>query len=192
MKRIDWSNRKIEFLSAGWNLRRCSRQCSDRRNQVWGRRTDWKIGVLRILQNDWRTDSEKSVLSRGLNFVPIAKSTDEFLVKQDVVKFLRRIQLKAFFHNNEDNSNAADKDIFETLHVLNSKMDSPRGPICLFRFFHQKMPSWHSEAQIQCHTKFSKLSFEDWLALKNLSKRHDIVIKSADKGGAVVVWRSDL
>ena len=41
-------------------------------------------------------------------------------------------------------------------------------------------------------TKFSNLSSEEWLALKNLSKRHDIVIKSADKGGAVVVWRSDL
>ena len=51
------------------------------------------------------TDSEKSVLSRGLNFVPIAKSTDEFSVMQDVEKFLRRIQLKAFFHDKEDNSN---------------------------------------------------------------------------------------
>ena len=30
------------------------------------------------------------------------------------------------------------------------------------------------------------------MALKNLSKRNDIVVKSADKGGAVVVWRSDL
>ena len=30
------------------------------------------------------------------------------------------------------------------------------------------------------------------MALKNLSKRQDIIIKSADKGGAVVVWRSDL
>ena len=28
--------------------------------------------------------------------------------------------------------------------------------------------------------------------LKNLSKRNNIVVKSADKGGAVVVWRSDL
>ena len=30
------------------------------------------------------------------------------------------------------------------------------------------------------------------MALKNLSKRQDIIIKSADRGGAVVVWRSDL
>ena len=46
--------------------------------------------------------------------------------------------------------------------------------------------------KFNCRTKFSNLSSEEWLALKNLSKRHDIVIKSADKGGAVVVWRSDL
>ena len=42
------------------------------------------------------SDSEKSVLSKGLNFVPKSKKTDEFSVKQDVEKFLRRVQLKAF------------------------------------------------------------------------------------------------
>ena len=42
------------------------------------------------------------------------------------------------------------------------------------------------------NTKFSNLSSQEWAALKNLSKRNDIVVKPADKGGAVVVWRSDL
>ena len=42
------------------------------------------------------------------------------------------------------------------------------------------------------NTKFSNLSSEEWAALKNLSQRNDIVVKSADKGGTVVVWRSDL
>ena len=53
--------------------------------------------VVTIPENLPLTDSEKSVLSKGLNFVPIAKRTDEFSVKQDVEKFLRRIQLKVFF-----------------------------------------------------------------------------------------------
>ena len=48
------------------------------------------------------SDSEKSVLSKCLNFVPISQKTDEFSVKQDVEKFLRRVQLKAFFHDNDD------------------------------------------------------------------------------------------
>jgi len=41
---------------------------------------------------------EKSVLSEGLNFVPISKKLDKFSAQQDVEKLLCRIQLKAFFH----------------------------------------------------------------------------------------------
>ena len=39
---------------------------------------------------------------------------------------------------------------------------------------------------------FSNLTREEWSALRSLRTRRDIVIKPADKGGAVVVWRSDL
>ena len=60
--------------------------------------------VVTILENLLLSDSEKSVLSKGLNFVPISKKTDEFSVKQDVEKFLRRVQLKAFFHDKEDSN----------------------------------------------------------------------------------------
>ena len=42
------------------------------------------------------------------------------------------------------------------------------------------------------NTKFPNLSSEERVALKNLSKRKDIIVKAADKGGALVVWRADL
>ena len=42
------------------------------------------------------------------------------------------------------------------------------------------------------NTKFSNLSPEGWSALKSLKKRKNIVIKAANKGGAVFVWRADL
>ena len=71
-------------------------------------------------------------------------------------------------------------------------MDSPRGTICLFRFFHQKCRHDIHKLIFNRNTKFSNLSSEEWPALKNLSKRNDIVVKSAVKGGAVVVWQSDL
>ena len=71
--------------------------------------------VVTIPENLSLSDAGKSVLSKGLNFVPISKKLDEFSVKQDVEKFLRRVQLKAFFHDKEDDSNTSDKDIFETL-----------------------------------------------------------------------------
>ena len=41
-------------------------------------------------------------------------------------------------------------------------------------------------------TKFSKLSSEEGAAVENLSKRKDIIVKAADKGGALVVWRANL
>ena len=40
--------------------------------------------------------------------------------------------------------------------------------------------------------KFSNLSKEEWTAHQNLKTRDDIVIKPAEKGGAVVVWRTNL
>ena len=52
---------------------------------------------------------------------PYQKKTDEFLVKQDVEKFLRRVQLKAFFHDKEDDSNISNEDTFETLQVREFK-----------------------------------------------------------------------
>ena len=77
--------------------------------------------VVTIPENLPLSDSERSVLSKGLNFVPVAKRIDEFSVKQDVEKFLRRVQLKAFCHDKENNSNTSEKDVFETLNVGKSK-----------------------------------------------------------------------
>ena len=71
-------------------------------------------------------------------------------------------------------------------------MHSPRGLVRIFRFFHQKSRHDINKLKFSRNTKFSNLSSEEWSALKSLKKRKDIVIKAADKGGAVVVWRADL
>ena len=42
------------------------------------------------------------------------------------------------------------------------------------------------------NTKFSNLYSEERAALQNSSRRKDIIVKEADKGGALVVWRADL
>jgi len=73
--------------------------------------------VVTISENLPLSDSEKSVLSKGWDFVPLSKNLEEFSVKQDVEKFLHRIQLKAFFHDKEDDSITSDKDTFKTLQI---------------------------------------------------------------------------
>ena len=148
--------------------------------------------VVTIPENLPLTHSEKSVLSKGLNFVPITKRTNEFSIKQDVEKFLLRLQLKAFFHDKEDDSDTSNKDIFETLQVRKSKWIPPEGQFASLDFFTKKCRHDIRKLKFNRNTKFPNLSWEEWAALKNLSKRNDIVDKSADKGGAVVVWRSDL
>ena len=148
--------------------------------------------VVTIPENLSLSDAEKSVLSKGLNFVPIAKKTDEFTTKQDVEKFLRRVQLKAFFHDKEDQSDATEKDAFETLTTRKSKWTPPEGQFASIDFFIKKCRHEIRKLNFNRNTKFSNLSKEEWTALRNLKNRDDLVIKAADKGGAIVVWRTDL
>ena len=55
------------------------------------------------------------------SFWTIAKKIDEFTRRQDVEKFLSRVQLKAFFHDKEDQSDTTEKDAIETLIARKSK-----------------------------------------------------------------------
>ena len=115
-----------------------------------------------------------------------------FSVKQDVEKFLRCVQLKAFFHDEDDDSNISNKDTFKTLQIRKSKWNPPEGQFSSLYFFIKKCRHDINKLKFNRNTKFSNLSSEEWSALKSLKKRKDIVIKAADKGGAVVVWRADL
>ena len=106
---------------------------------------------------------------------------------------LRRVQLKAFFHDKEDDSNISNEDTFETLQVRKSKWTPPEGQFASLDFFIKKSRHDINKLKFNRNTKFSNLSSEEWSALKSLKKkRKDIVIKATDKGGAVVVWRADL
>ena len=82
--------------------------------------------------------------------------TWRILGKQDVEKFLRRVQLKAFVHDKEDDSNTSDKDIFETLQTRKSKWTPPEGQ------FVNKCRHDINKISI----KFSNLSSEERVALK--------------------------
>ena len=116
------------------------------------------------------SDSEKSVLSKGLNFVPISQKTDEFSVKQDVEKFLRRVQLKAFFHDKEDDSNTSNKDTFETLQIRKSKWTPPEGQFSSLDFFHKKCRHDINKLKFNGYTKFSNLSSEEWSPKEELTQ----------------------
>ena len=120
--------------------------------------------VVTIPENLPLSDSVKSVLTKGLNLYPYPKKSDEFSVKQDVEKFLRRVQLEAFLHDKEDDSNTSGKDTFKSLQTRKSKCTPPEG---LFTFFINKCRHDFNKLNFNRNTKFSNLSSEEKVALEN-------------------------
>ena len=104
------------------------------------------------------------------------KKLDEFSVKQDVEKFLRRVQLKAFFHDKGDYPNTSDKDIFETLQTRKSKWTPTEGQFASLDFFIKKCRHDINKLNFNRNTKFFNLSSEERAALENLSKRKDLIV----------------
>ena len=168
----------LQLRREAWKIQDC--------NGVWTR--DLAISVRRSNQLSYEDTQNEGVVSKETVVLRRWGSS----IKQDVEKFLRRVQLKAFFHDKEDDSDTSNKDIFKTLLVRKSKWTPPEGQFASLDFFTKKCRHDIHKLKFNRNTKFSNLSSEEWAALKNLSQRNDIVVKSADKGGAVVVWRSDL
>jgi len=119
------------------------------------------ITVVTIPENLPLSDSERSVLSKGLNFAPVAKRTDEFQLNETLIKFLRRVQLKPFFHDKEDNSNTSENDVFETLNVRKSKWSPPEGQFASLDFLVKKCCRDVQKLKFKRNTKISNLSTEE-------------------------------
>ena len=68
----------------------------------------------------------------------------------------------------------------------------PEGQFASLDFVITKCRHHINKLNFNCNTKFSNLSSEERAALENLSKRKDIIVKAADKGGALLVWRAVL
>ena len=73
------------------------------------------------------TDSENSVLCKGLTFVPVNSKTDEYQVKADCERYFRRLRLKAYFHDREDASITPDNDPFTKFENKTSTWTPPDG-----------------------------------------------------------------
>ena len=71
------------------------------------------------------------------------------MYSEDVKKFLRRVEVKAFFHNKEDDVNKPNKDTSETLQIRKPSWTSLEGQFAYFFTFYQGVSSDHVETYIQ-------------------------------------------
>ena len=76
------------------------------------------------------SDPERSVLAKGLKFVPNSGPIDLFSVKEDTEAFYRRLRLKGLFHNQSSTYN--NKDIFEQVNPKKSSWSPPNFRLLIF------------------------------------------------------------
>ncbi|KAL9968922.1 hypothetical protein ACROYT_G021072 [Oculina patagonica] len=125
------------------------------------------------------TDPERSVLSKGLSYIPVKPWTDEYDTKADCERFYRRLRLTAHFDANPSEPSSVDS---QPASVDESEDKS-------FESLKHKPSNWTPPPGRLNKTNLTK---EEIAALASLRRRDDIVIKLADKGGAVVVWARQL
>ena len=137
------------------------------------------MGTVFNLSNNVLSQTEISILEKGLGFVPTPKMINEAVLRPDFNEFSRKMRCKWYFRDGTFND-------FSEIPAFRSKStwNTPAGDPCAELFFskieHELLSFLPRKPQSYNHTK------EKWQALKNLKEGRSIIIK--DKGFCVVVW----
>ena len=108
-------------------------------------------------------------------------------------KFFRRVKLHAYFNDPNQGFVDSDDDIDDEFRKYAKKKSTWTPPSV-----HDAIDDFMSRCRDEIDVieikkpKSLNISNEESAALRVLRGRNDIVIKKADKGGSVVVWRKDL
>ena len=123
-------------------------------------------------------DAEISLLSKGLNFVPTCNNIDKAKLKMELEVFGRIPRLKWYFRNEN-------KDIHRDMFKPKSKFN-PRNKNSTIELYLSSLEEKLMKVEVP-KDKFSNLTKSEWKALYDLKSDKSILIKSVDKGSAVVV-----
>ena len=133
------------------------------------------------LSNRELTDSEILLLKKGLKFTPAPKSNTSEL-RADVNVFCRKLRLTELLYNEDE-----DEIIDEPLVRNKTGWNPPRSQDQVLEETIQMIKDYPMESK----NKPSNLSKDEQLAVRSLAGDSSIVIKEADKGGAVVIMDAD-
>lgn len=149
------------------------------------------------------SDACVSALSKGLSFAPTAH-TNDFETIIDFQKFFRNLRLREFFHSDQGVSPSTT--VSTTDDTRSRENSAPMLPATT-RFKKKSMftPPKHRNSSLETYCRlvdndvktllkkkkeykvFNNLSKEERNAIMDLKKDNKIVVRSADKGGAVVL-----
>ena len=148
------------------------------------------------------TEPERNVLAKGLKYVPVTKHVDQFQVLSDAQQFYRRLRLKAYFHSQEDEDSDTENDdtplsppptsYLQELQKTKSDFTPKEGQLQVLDYYIDKCENEINKLNFNQQQRRRNINPDEEKALKSLRQNPNIVIKPADKGGAIVVWRKDL
>jgi hypothetical protein len=128
------------------------------------------------------TYSELALLSKGLSFCPRGSAPEDIDLLSDVFQFLRKIRLKHFFRDKD----SSPLDTIDSLFKQSKGWTPPPGQnVQLERFINCVV---HDASEFKHPGNGTNLTPSEIAALKSLKSNKDIIIKPADKGGAIVIW----
>ena len=128
------------------------------------------------------SESEISVLSKGLKFVMTPKELDYSQIKVDLESFGRRLRLKWHFRESEDFS---EYPAFRPRSKFN-----PRHKDVAIEMYLSKLEEELMSISAKGNN-YRNVSREESEAINSLKSDRTIAVKEADKGSVVVVWDRD-
>jgi hypothetical protein len=136
---------------------------------------------------------QKQILSRGLKFIPLKPQVNFLSTLYHCQRFYRRLRLAAHFSNARlpTDKPTDDDDIAQLFPREKSSWTPPAGEFASLDFYICRCKQEINKLHLK-PLQHSNITTEELRALRQLQARDDVVIKPADKGGAIVVWRRDL
>ena len=147
--------------------------------------------IVTIPANIHLSDGQKTLLRHGLKFVPLKPTTNTSSTLFHCQQFFRRLRLAAHFKDQSPPTTCPSSGDISHLFPKEPSTWTPNpGKYPALDHYIDKCTQEIQQLHFQ-PLKHSNLTDEEWKALRELRQRTDIVVKPADKGGAIVIWQSD-
>ena len=115
------------------------------------------------------SDNERSVLNKGLNFIPLEKSFHHFTVRQHVELFFRRLCLQAY-HHNQPNIKSTIQDPFHQIQTEDFKWTPNPGQCKVLDKIIDQTRRELEPYFVPKPLKYSNISKEERMAISSLKR----------------------
>lgn len=136
------------------------------------------------------SDSERSVLEKGLKFIPVTKTVNQYESIRDCERFFRTLRWMAVLRSVPSRPISTNDDMIVQLLQKSAGREPPHNVSQDVELFIHKCTREIKQRHAPPIHKPNLTKAEE-VALQHLKSRDDIVIKPADKGGAIVVWHKE-